>query len=60
MIKNWSMVKTPIGVSLKHIENKKPSDIEVCVATIDGVLHISIHQDGIDLPLVEIQHNTNR
>ena len=59
-INNWSVVKTPIGVSLKHTEGKRLSSLEICIAMIDGKVHISTHQDGVDEPITQALHNTNR
>ena len=54
-LNNWSIVKTPTGVSLRHIENGKISnDGEVCVCVVDGVLNVLIYRDGIDSSIARI------
>lgn len=51
-LNNWSIVKSPIGVSLRHIKNGKVnSNGEVCVHVIDGVLRVSVHIDCVDEPV---------
>ena len=57
-INNWSVVKTGVGISLMQWKDKNPTGFEVCVSMIDGKLNISIHQSGIDAPIMEMQHNT--
>lgn len=57
-INNWSVVKTGVGISLMQWKDKNPTGFEVCVSMIDGKLDISIHQSGIDAPIMEMQHNT--
>ena len=59
-LNNWSVVKSPRGISLKPIEDKKLSSTEVCVAIVEGVLHISIHRDGVNTPVLEMQHSTKK
>lgn len=50
-INNWSVVKSPIGVSLLHMPKNEPaSRAEVCVDIVGGVLSISVHIDGFDPP----------
>jgi hypothetical protein len=57
-INSWSVVKSPIGISLMQWKDKNPTGFEVCVSVIDDKLNISIHQSGIDAPIMEMQHNT--
>ena len=59
-INNWSVVKSPIGISIKHIKDKKLSSVEVCMSMIDGKLDISVYHDGVDEPISQAQHITNR
>jgi hypothetical protein len=59
-INNWSVVKSPIGISLKHIKDKKLSSVEVCVAMVEGKVQISVYQEGVDEPITQALHNTNR
>lgn len=51
----WSVVSTAdrMGVAIKP-KGRIASRYEVCVALRDGVLNISLHEDGGDEPLFEI------
>jgi len=53
--KEWSVVSTAdrMGVAIKP-KDRSASRYEVCVALRDGVLNISLHEDGVDEPLFEI------
>ena len=53
--KEWSVVPTADkkGVAIKP-KGRIASRYEVCVALRDGVLNISLHEDGVDEPLFEI------
>lgn len=53
--KEWSVVPTADkkGVAIKP-KGRIASRYEVCVALRDGVLNISLHEDGGDEPLFEI------
>ena len=44
-INNWSVVKSPIGISLMHIEDKRPTGLEVCISVVDGKVNINAYQD---------------
>lgn len=59
-INNWSVVKSPIGISLMHIEDKRPTGLEVCISVIDGKVNINAYQDGVDEPVMEIKHTTKK
>jgi len=48
-INKWSVVKSPIGVSLKPLgESEMVNSYEVCIHIQDGVLTINLHKDGFD------------
>lgn len=48
-INKWSVVKSPIGVSLKPLEKRGGvNSYEVCVSIQDGVLTVNLHKDGFD------------
>ena len=59
-INSWSVAKSPIGISIKHIKDKKLSSVEVCVAMVEGKVQISVYQEGVDEPITQALHNTNR
>jgi hypothetical protein len=40
-LNGWSVVKTPLGVSLRPIDGHG----EICVSEVDGMYHIAVHQD---------------
>jgi hypothetical protein len=51
-INNWSVVKSPRGLSLRHIKNGKiSSNGEVCVSVVEGYLTVSVHVDCVDDPV---------
>lgn len=45
-LNNWSVVRSPNGISAKHLFMHR--DIEVCVSMSDGKLNISVYRDGYD------------
>lgn len=49
-INGWSVVKSPIGVSLRRMKSKGEVDMcgEICVAFADGGFCISVYADGVD------------
>ena len=48
-INNWSVVKSPNGVSLKSLKGGEViNSYEVCVSIQDGVLTVNLHKDGFD------------
>lgn len=50
-LNEWSVVKTPIGLSLKHMpKGKQTSRAEVCVSHADTGVNISVYVDGFDAP----------
>lgn len=53
---SWSIVKSPIGLSLRNIQNGKISYCgEVCVAVVDGVLSVRVYADGLDAPISSME-----
>lgn len=53
-LNTWSVVKSPIGVSLKHMPNgKQTSRVEICLSCVDGIVSIGVHVDGFDAPYFE-------
>jgi hypothetical protein len=57
---NWSIVKTadakgfaakPYALDHNHLE--------VCVAIRDGTLFVSVHVDGVDLPIAQLEVPAN-
>ncbi len=51
-INDWSVVRSPNGVSLLHLDhNNEPTDPEICISIRDGVLSINLHLDGVDKPV---------
>lgn len=51
----WSIVTTPSGVSLRHVKDGLISyNGEVCLRVKDGLMFISVHIDGLDLPITTI------
>lgn len=51
-INDWSVVRSPNGVSLMHLDHKKePTDPEICVSVVDGVLSVTLHLSGVDEPV---------
>lgn len=68
-IKDWSVVESPIGVSLRHVVSEKLgfggvrntlSRREICIAVVDGRMQISLHDSGIDEPLCEFYFDPNQ
>ena len=54
-INNWSVVKSPIGVSLRHITGGQiSSNGEVCVSVIDDHIRVTVHIDGVELPITTL------
>jgi hypothetical protein len=54
-INDWSVVKSPIGVSLRHMEDGRiSSNGEVCVSMSKHHITVSIHIDGVDLPITTL------
>jgi hypothetical protein len=54
-INDWSVVKSPIGVSLRHMEDSRiSSNGEVCVSMTNDHITVSIHIDGVDLPITTL------
>lgn len=59
-INDWSVVKSPAGVSLRHVkgaERQYEVDAactrEICIHHADGQMRIRVYDDGIDEPLCE-------
>lgn len=52
-INGWSVVKSPIGVSLRGMDGDMYSAREICVARVGEKLRISVHEDGRDEVLCE-------
>ena len=54
-VNGWSIVHTADGkgLSLKP-DDASANQYEVCVALRGGVLHLAIHEDGVDAPVLEI------
>jgi hypothetical protein len=52
-LNGWSVVKTPLGISLRPVDGHG----EICVSELNGMYHISVHQDiskhSIDDALLE-------
>lgn len=59
-LNNWSVVKSPNGISLRHISHAslEPEDPEICVAKIDNRMRITVHIDGIDEPVHVFEFST--
>ena len=54
-INDWSVVKSPIGVSLRHMDGSRiSSNGEVCVSMTNDHITVSIHIDGVDLPITTL------
>ena len=55
-INDWSVVKSPIGVSLRHMGDSRniSSSGEVCVSMTNDHITVSIHIDGVDLPITTL------
>ena len=54
-INDWSVVKSPIGVSLRHMDGSRiSSNGEVCVSMTNEHITVSIHIDGVDLPITTL------
>ena len=53
----WSIVKSPIGVSLRPLVGGVPGSGEICVDMDQstGVISITVHADGYDLPVSEMR-----
>lgn len=54
-VNDWSVVKSPIGVSLRHMDGSEiSSNGEVCVSMTNDHITVSIHIDGVDLPITTL------
>ena len=54
-INDWSVVKSPIGISLRHMDGSRiSSNGEVCVSMTNEHITVSIHIDGVDLPITTL------
>lgn len=54
-VNDWSVVKSPIGVSLRHMDSSEISSSgEVCVSMTNDHITVSIHIDGVDLPVTTL------
>lgn len=54
-VNDWSVVKSPIGVSLRHMDSSEiSSNGEVCVSMTNEHITVSIHIDGVDLPITTL------
>lgn len=54
-VNDWSVVKSPIGVSLRHMDSSEiSSNGEVCVSMTNDHITVSIHIDGVDLPITTL------
>ena len=59
-INSWSVVKSPTGISLRHIkDNKISSNGEVCVSVLGNLLVVNIYADGEDSALTNLRIDTN-
>ena len=54
-VNDWSVVKSPIGVSLRHMDSSEiSSNGEVCVSMTNDHITVSIYIDGVDLPITTL------
>ena len=59
-INSWSVVKSPTGLSLRHIKNSKINhNGEVCVSVLGDLLVVSVYADGEDTALAHLRLDTN-
>jgi hypothetical protein len=49
-VNDWSVVRSPIGISLRHLNKRKEVEYagEVCVSVVDGMISIAVYADSAD------------
>lgn len=58
-INDWSVVKSPAGVSLRHVKGNAMCTREICIHHADGQMRVAVYADGIDSPLFEFSVPTH-